>query len=110
DDLSAESRQLLSAQLVLTLRQIPGVESVELLVNGVPYEVPGVADEQDVDAWSRYDTSVASSSTPLFAVREGRLVSVEDGEVHDFARPGDAGPRPIGDFGVDAGLKQLAVV
>lgn len=110
DDLSAESRQLLSAQLVLTLRQIPGVESVELLVNGVPYEVPGVADEQDVDAWSRYDTSVASSSTPLFAVREGRLVSVEDGEVHDFARPGDAGPRPIGDFGVDAGLKRLAVV
>lgn len=110
DDLAGEARQLLSAQIVLTLRQIPGVESVEILVNGVPYEVPGVSEEQDAGAWSRFDTSVASTSTPLFAVRDGRLVSVEDGEVHEFARPGDPQPRPIGDFGIDASLEQLAVV
>lgn len=109
-ELPTKPRQLLSAQIVLTLRQVPGVEAVELLVDGVPYEVPGIDDAQDVDAWDRFDTTTGAISPPLFAAKDRQLVIVEDGEVQEFLRPEGEFPAPIGDFGIDEELEQVAVV
>lgn len=106
-DLPAQSRELLSAQIVLTLRQIPGVESVQILVNGTPFDAPGVGEQQDVDTWNRYDTSVASERTPLFAVRDDHLVEVEDGQLRTI---GESGGGRIDDFGIDASEQRVAVI
>ena len=75
--LSATQRQLWSAQLVWTLRQVSGLEGVRVLVDGVPLEVPGAEPVQDATAWAEYDPSGPSSRALLFGLRQGRVVTVD---------------------------------
>lgn len=79
--LSASQRQLWSAQLVWTLRQVSGLEGVRVLVDGVPLEVPGAEPVQDVTVWAEYDPSGPSSRALVFGLRRGRVVRVESGSV-----------------------------
>lgn len=109
EDVPPEQRQLLSAQIVLTLRQVAGVSSVQIVANGVPYETPGVDDVQPVDAWSRYDASVARTSTALFALGDGDPVVISGGEVHEVAGPWQDYPK-MRDFAVQRGLERIAGV
>ena len=79
--LSATQRQLWSAQLVWTLRQVSGLVGVRVLVDGVPLEVPGAEPVQDVTAWAEYDPSGPSFRALLFGIRRGRVVQVDSAEV-----------------------------
>jgi len=49
------TRRALSAQVVWTLRQVPGVIAVDLRAGGQPLPVSGVASPQPRDAWSAVD-------------------------------------------------------
>ena len=84
--LSATQRQLWSAQLVWTLRQVSGLEGVRVLVDGVPLEVPGTEPVQNVTAWAEYDPSGPSSRALLFGLRSGRVVTVESDSVTRLER------------------------
>lgn len=79
--LSTTQRQLWSAQLVWTLRQVSGLEGVRVLVDGVPLEVPGAEPVQDVTAWAEYDPSGPSFRALLFGIRRGRVVGVDSDAV-----------------------------
>ena len=110
DDLDAEARKLMSAQIVLTLRQVPAVDGVRILVDGVPYEVSGVDEVQSVNAWNRLDPSVSNVRTTLYALRSGQLAVVEDDDVHAFAGPWDQPRTDIADFAVDSDEHRIAVI
>lgn len=47
--------KLLSAQLVWTLRQISEIKRVQVLADGAPLSVPGVAANQPMSAWPTFD-------------------------------------------------------
>ncbi|UYM04046.1 LpqB family beta-propeller domain-containing protein [Solicola gregarius] len=110
EDLDADSRKLMSAQIVLTLRQVPGVEGVRILVDDVPYEVSGVDEVQPTNAWDQYDPSVSSEPSDLFAMHNGRLVVIQDDEVHEFAGPWEGTRADIDDFAVNGDEDRIAVV
>ncbi|MDN5852210.1 MAG: LpqB family beta-propeller domain-containing protein [Actinomycetia bacterium] len=110
DNLDVEARQLMSAQVVLTLQQVPGVQGVRLLVDGVPYDVSGANEVQSINAWNRLDPSVSSVPTTLYAMRGGQLAVVEDADVHAFAGPWDRPRTDIVDFAVDGEEQRIAVI
>lgn len=49
------ARQALSAQLVSTLRQVPDVTGLRLLVEGEPFDVPEGESPQPMDGWPQFD-------------------------------------------------------
>ena len=110
EDLDVDARQAMSAQIVLTLGQVPGVEGVRILVDGVTYEVSGSEEVQPITSWNGYDPSVSPSPTTLYAMRQGQLVVVEDDNMHAFAGPWEGSRADIGDFGIDADENRIAVV
>jgi hypothetical protein len=65
---TALQRTQLSAQLGWTLRQLPGINRLRLLVEGSP--VPGVTALQNRDSWSTYDP-IALSADALGYYRAG---------------------------------------
>ncbi len=68
------------AQLAWTLAQVPGVDQMRVTVDGSPLDLPGVGSDVNVSAWSEYDPAVSWASQSLFGVRDGRVVSVINGE------------------------------
>lgn len=62
-----EARVALSQQIVWTLRQLPEVQAVEILVGGAPLSVPGVISPQPRDAWPTVDPSGLSRTTYAYA-------------------------------------------
>jgi hypothetical protein len=75
-DLSPDQQRLLSAQLVWTLAQLPGLDGVRILVDGVPLKVPGRPAVQDIDQWSEFDPLGLPTRGQLYALESGRLVGV----------------------------------
>lgn len=106
--LDAEERQLVLAQLAWTLRQVEGVESMQVTVDGVPLEIPGSGSPHSVSSWSQYDPSIHWASQELFGLRDGQVVALgSDGAViGQFAGPrGD-----LRDIAVDLEAEQVAGV
>jgi hypothetical protein len=99
--LSDEQRAQLSAQLVWTLRQIPGVVGVRVLAEGAPLDVPGVAEVQHLNAWDSdyapYDPLVGRE---IFALHGARLVSVLETFVSPVEGMWRDGRRKLADFAV----------
>ena len=75
--LDSERRKLVSAQLVTTVSQIPGVEGVRIFADGAPWEGPGEPAVQDVSELP-YNLAVEPARNQLFALDAGRLVEVYD--------------------------------
>lgn len=99
-DLSEQDLRLLSAQVVWTLRQVGGVRSVRLTVDGSPLDVAGIGTEQPIQSWAEFDPEVNWASEELFGLREGRVVAYEGKEERRVAGP----------FGSEeAGLRTIAV-
>jgi hypothetical protein len=96
-DLSASTRDHLSAQIVWTLRQVPGVEAVQI-VGGSTALSAGGDEIQPVQAWGGYGPSTARGRA--YAVVDDAVVEIDDGE-----------SRPInGAWGEDArGARHVAV-
>jgi Lipoprotein LpqB beta-propeller domain/Sporulation and spore germination len=89
-DASLNDLQLLSAQLVWTLRQLPGVSAVRITAGGVP--LPGVDAEQPADGWAQFSPDGPAVGDAL-VVRDGRLVRLAAGEI--VAVPGKLGDGSI---------------
>lgn len=106
--LGAEERQLVLAQLAWTLRQVEGVESMQVTVDGVPLEIPGSGSPYSVSSWSQFDPSIHWASQELFGIRDGQVVALgSDGAViGQFAAP-RVGLR---DIAVDLEAEQVAGV
>lgn len=77
DSLSSTQRELMSAQLVSTLRQVTGVQGVRILVNGQSLEVRGVTDVQDIHLWDVYNPTAGLVARQLYALVRGRIVLVD---------------------------------
>jgi hypothetical protein len=96
-DLSDAARDHLSAQVVWTLQQVPGIESVQVVGGSTPLTAGGRA-VQPVTAWGGYGPSLARDR--VFAVNDDRVVELEAGR-----------SRPLsGSWGKDArGAEVVAV-
>jgi hypothetical protein len=94
------ARLALSQQIVWTLRQLPKVQFVEILVNGTPLSVPGTASPQSRDAWPEVNPNglpadaVGYASTGAGLVRltssgnisvPGEFGALEEGPITKFA-------------------------
>ena len=62
--------QAMSAQFVWTLRQIAGITTVRITVDGVPLRVPGVGDAQSINAWSEFDPDGGTANSDAYAVTD----------------------------------------
>ena len=83
------TRRALSAQIVWTLRQVPGVLAVDLRSGGQALPVPGVPNPQPEDTWPGYDPNAMPANSQPYAVRGGRVVEISGSA--PLAVPGDAG-------------------
>jgi len=67
--------ELLSAAVVWTLRQVPDIAAVRLLIDGSPLSLPGIGTTQPKTAWPAYDPAGVVSGPTLF-VADGRINAV----------------------------------
>ena len=79
-DLTSAARDHLSAQVVWTLRQVQGIEGVQI-VGGATALTAGSEEIQPVQAWGGYGPSTARGRA--YAVIDNRVVEIDGGE----ARP-----------------------
>jgi hypothetical protein len=96
-DLSSEvlqaddvARQQLSAQLVWTLRQVPGVRALVITADGQAFPVPGVEPVQPRTAWADFDPDGLPLDVPWYATRSGAVLSTDTSNV-SVTVPGAAG-------------------
>jgi hypothetical protein len=78
--------RLISVQVVTTLRQVPGVLGVRIVVNGTPLEVGG-RDIQEVSSWGYYDPVANRIEGRLFALARGGVQTVEGFFVAPYVTP-----------------------
>ena len=99
-DLDDEDLARVLGQLGWTLRQVPGVETMRITVDGSPLDVPGEGVDLDVQGWPEFDPSVNWASGELFGIRDGRVVTLAGNEER----------RAEGLFGTENyGLRSIAV-
>jgi hypothetical protein len=65
-----------SAQVVWTLRQVPSVTAVRLLVDGSPVRVAGAGQVQLVGSWPQFDPNAAPADRDLLFVLGGHVVGL----------------------------------
>ena len=87
--LSEEDRSLFAAQLAWTLRQVPGIRSVAITVDGAAVQIKGQKDEFSVDRFAGLDPADVIGDRSLYALAKTGLVAVEPTEVTSV--PGPAG-------------------
>ncbi len=94
------ARVAMSQQIVWTLRQLPEVQSVEILSGEAPLIVPGAPNPQPRDMWPEVDPGgLPSGSAGFVGTPTGVVRLTPDG---NFAVPGSLGNQ-------DASLSQIAV-
>lgn len=76
--LSDQERELALAQLAWTLRQVTGVDSMQVTVDGAPLDVPGASSPQNVSSWTEYDPAVQWASRELFGILDGSPVALDE--------------------------------
>ncbi len=99
-NLSPERLTRAVAQLSWTLRQIPGLTSMRLSVEDQPLPLPGGGNSVTLTQPGRF-TPVVPSSTDLFALRQGRLVVVEDAAAKGVSGPFGKSGFSVGSIAVD---------
>lgn len=68
--------QRLSAQIVWTLRQVPAVTAVRLLVNGAPLSGTGVPALQRIASWPQFDPDTPPTTHGALLAGQRRIVGV----------------------------------
>ena len=74
--LDEATRRALSAQILWTLGQVPGVRSVDLNAGGQVLTVLGAPNPQPEDAWPGFDPNAMPAGAVAYAVNRGRVVQV----------------------------------
>lgn len=100
-----DARQALSAQLVATLRQVPDVTGVRLLVDGQPLEVPGVEPTQPIDGWPQFEPRATRARGPGLVVTDDGVRPLTPDTDDGLGEP--VGPR-LAEAAVDLGRGRLA--
>ncbi len=109
---SQDARSRLAAQLFVTLSsQLAGIDEVAITVEGAPLSVPGTSPDNGVVSASTvrtFDPSSPSRGNTIYAVLEGRVVTVlpegeETAPVGGAFGAADAGVRSVG-ISPDSGL------
>lgn len=85
----AETRQAFSAQLVWSLRQVPGVRFLNLNAGGQTLDVPGAPNPQPIDSWSAFDPNAMPWGTTAYGVLGGRVIDLD--RTPPLPIPGGAG-------------------
>ena len=86
---SDATRRALSAQILWTLGQVPGVLAVDLRAGGQALPVPGVPNPQPEGAWPGFDPNAMPANAAPYAERNGRVVQI--GGAVPLSVPGGAG-------------------
>lgn len=94
------ARVAMSQQIVWTLRQLPEVQSVEILSGEAPFIVPGAPNPQPRDMWPEVDPGGLPRGSAGFVGTPTGVVRLTPDE--NFAVPGSLGNQ-------DASLSQIAV-
>lgn len=106
------TRAALSAQLVWTLRRVPGVSGVRITVGGQPLPVPGASAVQPTDQWLAYDPDHSATGDPVlyFAGKAG--LELTDGSGDPTPVPGGfgKGTPPTTEPAVSPGGTKIAAV
>jgi len=110
DAMSTRRRELMSAQIVSTVRQVQGVQQVRIQVNGSPLDIPGVDADQPVGLWDGYDVTEGTTSAQIFALRDRRLVVLSGPVTNLFAGPWGEVAQQVVDFRVDQEITEIAAV
>lgn len=106
--LDDRTRQLISEQVVWTLRQVPDVLGVAFTAGGLPWPVPGVASPQPRDAWPTADPNGLTSGATGFVARGGQVLRLTStGPVPVDGEAGAAGPAFV-DVTVSGDLSTIA--
>ncbi len=106
----ARARRQLSAQLVWTLKQLPEVQAIRILVEGEGLGVPGYGGEQPADAWPGFDPAGISSTSAAFAVRDGRVGQLVNSEFSFVGGAAGAEGAALRTPAVSADFARLAAV
>lgn len=77
-DASASARDHLSAQIVWTLRQVPGIDAVQVIGGSTPLTSEG-REVQPITAWQDYGAGDAGGHG--YALSENSVIQIDDGEV-----------------------------
>ena len=88
--------QAMSAQFAWTLRQLSGVTSMRLTVNGVPLRVPSVGDVQNILGWSSFDPDGGVADADAYAVAKDKAVLLHDNKIQPVRGPLGDGTTAVG--------------
>lgn len=105
---SASGLQRLSAQIVWTLRQIPGITAVRLLDNGTPLTDVGVGRLQPIASWRQFDPNVAPTSRGALLSNNGVVTGLGRQAPDALAGRRIYSPVVSADGGEVAGLRRAA--
>jgi hypothetical protein len=108
--LDQDQRDLLSAQLVWTLQQAPGVEGVRVLAGETPLSEEGELGVQPVGSWQSFDPRTPATRSQLLALRRGRLVAVSEDGVSEFSGGFGESAQGFGPFDVDLELNRITAL
>ena len=100
-ELSLEDLRTAVAQLVWTLRQVPGVRAVAITADGEPVAVPGIGPVVPADALEEYSPLISAASSDLYGLRGRRVLRVSSGSRETLVR------LPKGIRGVDLAVSFL---
>lgn len=110
-DANDQAREQMSAQLVWTLKQLPGVLKVRIKAGGESLAVSGVAEEQTRDAWPTYDPDRLTADPSAYVARgDGRIGRYLSGSFQPVPGPGGAESPPLRSPAVSLDASRLAAV
>ena len=105
--LSEQQAELVSVQMVSTLRQVPGLLGVRIVLNEAPLDIGDSADVQDVSSWAFYVPAANVVERRLFALADGRLVTIEGAFVAPVEGPVGQQPQDLRWVLVNQSTQQL---
>lgn len=106
---SNAARELMSAQLVWTLKQLPKFQALSVTIDDQPLGVSG-QDPLSREAWPAYDPSVVTDKVAAYAVRDGRVGQLVDRKFEPVAGPPGNGKLASRSVAVSVDLSRMAVV
>ena len=110
--LDVDDRRLeqIFAQVAWTLGRLPGIDRVQITVDGAPIDRPGRGSTVGIRSLLRYDPTLAFASTQLFGIRSGRVTTVDGSDESRISGPLGAREVGIRSFAVDMQAQHVAAV
>jgi hypothetical protein len=109
---SPEAQRLMVVQLVATLRQVPGIESIRVTIDGELLQLPGTTDGRvPMELGVELDPAVPGASSLVFGLlRSGRLVSGDPSSLVPVGGPFGSGDVPLRSVGVSLdGVRAIGI-